>query len=55
MDQDIRKQRMLNDPIRKIIPAMAIPTIIAFLINSIYSLADTYFVSSLGTNATAAV
>ena len=27
----------------------------AFLINSIYSLADTYFVSSLGTNATAAV
>ncbi len=55
MDQDIRKQRMLNDPIRKVIPAMAIPTIIAFLINSIYSLADTYFVSSLGTNATAAV
>ena len=55
MDQDVRKQRMLNDPIRKVIPAMAIPTIIAFLINSIYSLADTYFVSSLGTNATAAV
>ena len=55
MDQDLRKQRMLNDPIRKVIPAMAIPTIIAFLINSIYSLADTYFVSSLGTNATAAV
>lgn len=34
---------------------MAIPTIIAFLINAIYALADTYFVSSLGTNATAAV
>ena len=34
---------------------MAIPTIIAFLISSIYSLADTYFVSGLGTNATAAV
>ena len=55
MNQDLRKQRMLHDPIRKIIPAMAIPTIIAFLINSIYSLADTYFVSGLGTNATAAV
>ena len=50
-----RKQMMLNEPIQKIIPKMAIPTIIAFLINSIYSLADTYFVSSLGTNATAAV
>ena len=46
---------MLNEPVYKVIPKMAIPTIIAFLINSIYSLADTYFVSSLGTNATAAV
>ena len=46
---------MLNEPIHRIIPKMAIPTIVAFLINSIYSLADTYFVSSLGTNATAAV
>ena len=46
---------MLNEPIHKVIPKMAIPTIVAFLINSIYSLADTYFVSSLGTNATAAV
>ena len=46
---------MLNEPISRIIPKMAIPTIVAFLINSIYSLADTYFVSSLGTNATAAV
>ena len=34
---------------------MAVPTIIAFLINSIYSLADTYFVSGLGEAATAAV
>ena len=50
-----RKQLMLNEPIHKVIPKMAIPTIVAFLINSIYSLADTYFVSSLGTNATAAV
>ena len=47
--------RMLTDSIPKIILMMAFPTIIAFLINSIYSLADTFFVSSLGTNATAAV
>ena len=50
-----RKTMMLNEPISKIIPKMAVPTIVAFLINSIHSLADTYFVSSLGTNATAAV
>jgi len=53
--QEQRKLMMLNEPIHKVIPKMAIPTIVAFLINSIYSLADTYFVSSLGTNATAAV
>lgn len=54
-NQQNRKDLMLNEPISRVIPKMAIPTIIAFLINSIYSLADTYFVSSLGTNATAAV
>ena len=53
--QEQRKTMMLTMPISRVIPKMAIPTIVAFLINSIYSLADTYFVSSLGTNATAAV
>ena len=53
--QEQRRNMLLNEPISRIIPKMAIPTIVAFLINSIYSLADTYFVSSLGTQATAAV
>lgn len=53
--QEDRALMMLNEPISRVIPKMAIPTIVAFLINSVYSLADTYFVSSLGTNATAAV
>jgi len=53
--QEQRRNMLLNEPVSRIIPKMAIPTIVAFLINSIYSLADTYFVSSLGTNATAAV
>lgn len=50
-----RRQMMIQDPIPRLVIKMAIPTIIAFLINSIYSLADTYFVSGLGTEATAAV
>ena len=54
-DRSLRENKMLYSPISRLIPEMAIPTIIAFLINSIYSLADTYFVSALGTNATAAV
>ena len=50
-----RRTLMLNEPVSRVIPKMALPTIVAFLISSIYSLADTYFVSSLGTEATAAV
>ena len=50
-----REDFMLRTPMPRLIAGMALPSIIAFLINSIYSLADTYFVSSLGTNATAAV
>ncbi len=53
--QEKRRTMLLDEPIYRIIPQMAVPTIVAFLINSIYSLADTYFVSSLGTSATAAV
>ena len=39
--QEQRRNMMLNEPVSKVIPKMAIPTIVAFLINSIYSLADT--------------
>ena len=53
--QQKRRLMMLNEPIWKVIPKMAFPTIVAFLITTIYNLADTFFVSSLGTNATAAV
>ena len=53
--QEQRSTLMANESIPRLIIKMSIPTIVAFLINSIYSLADTYFVSSLGDNATAAV
>lgn len=49
------REEMLREPIPRLTLKMAVPTIVAFLITSIYNLADTYFVSSLGTNATAAV
>ena len=55
VDQEQRRRMLGNDPIPKVVFKMAIPTIVAFLISSIYSLADTYFVSGLGENATAAV
>ena len=33
--QEARRMMMLNEPIHKVVPKMAIPTIVAFLINSI--------------------
>ena len=53
--QDYRKTMMLTEPLPKVITKMAAPSIVSFLITSIYNLADTFFVSSLGTNAMAAV
>lgn len=49
------KEIMLKERVDKLILKMAVPTIIAQLITTIYNLVDTYFVSTLGTNATAAV
>ena len=55
MISEEKKQRMLTEKMSTLIPAMAVPTIVAQLITTIYNLVDTYFVSTLGTNATAAV
>lgn len=46
---------LLEEKVSRLIPKMAVPTIIAQLITTVYNLVDTYFVSTLGTNATAAV
>lgn len=52
---DEKKQMMLNENIKTLIPRMAVPTIVAQLITTVYNIVDTFFVSTLGTNATAAV
>lgn len=46
---------MLHAPLRKLIPAMALPSIASLLVTTIYNLTDTYFVSKLGTYAASAV
>ncbi len=55
MSGDERRRMLLEDSMYKVIPTLAIPSIIAMLVDSIYNLADTYFVSSIGESATAAV
>jgi len=47
--------KMTQSPISKLIVSLSIPTIISMLVTSIYNMADTFFVSKLGTSATGAV
>lgn len=48
-------KRMTESPILGLVLRLSLPTTISMLITSIYNLADTYFVSSLGNSATSAV
>lgn len=55
IDPEVQRQRMLTTPIPKLICTLAIPTTASQLISTIYNTADTYFVSQIGTSASAAV
>lgn len=55
MTQVQKQEMMIKDPIPGLILKLSIPTVISMLITSFYSLADTYFVGQVGTQATGAV
>ena len=48
-------ERMVKESIPSLITKLSIPTIISMLITSIYSMADTFFVSRLGDSQSAAI
>lgn len=48
-------QRMTQTPVPGLISSLALPTIISMMVTSVYNMADTYFVSQLGTSASGAV
>lgn len=47
--------KMTQTPVKKLVCILAVPTIISMMITSIYNMADTYFVSQIGTSASGAV
>ncbi len=53
--EDKQYTRMTQTPIYKLIPSLAVPTIISMLTTAVYNIADTYFVSKLGTSASGAI
>ena len=55
IEHDEQYIKMTKEPVSKLIFSLAGPTIISMLITSIYNMADTYFVSKLGTSASAAI
>ena len=46
---------MTQTPVPKLVTTLAIPTIISMMVSAIYNMADTFFVSQLGTSAVGAV
>jgi len=52
---DVQYNKMVNTPVWKLVSGLAVPTVISMLITSIYNMADTYFVSQISTEASAAV
>ena len=55
MEQNGQFQKMTQTPVGKLIATLSIPTIISMLVTSVYNMADTFFVSKLGTSASGAV
>ena len=55
MTKEEKYRQMIETPVNRLIPRLAIPTIISMLVTSIYNMADTFFVSQLSTSASGAV
>ncbi|MDR3122719.1 MAG: MATE family efflux transporter [Treponema sp.] len=53
--QDERLRYMTTAPVEGLVVRLGIPSMVIMMISGIYNLADTYFVSALGTSAVAAV
>lgn len=53
--QQAQFKKMTETPIPKLVTTLAIPMIISMLVTAVYNIADTFFVSKLGTSASGAV
>lgn len=54
-EHSIQYKKMTQTPIPKLILTLGLPTTLSMLVTNLYSVADTYFVSQLGTSASGAV
>jgi putative MATE family efflux protein len=54
-DIDKKYHLMTASPVEKLVVKLAVPSVVIMMVSAMYNMADTYFVSSLGTSAIAAV
>lgn len=47
--------KMTTEPVKKLIPEMALPAVISMLVTALYNTADTFFIGKISTQATGAV
>ena len=50
-----KRNYMLEEPVKRLVCRLAVPTIMSMLVTSFYNMADTFFVSQLSTSASGAV
>ena len=50
-----KREYMLEEPVKKLVCRLAVPTIMSMLVTSFYNMADTFFVGRIDTQSTAAV
>jgi len=54
-DKNKKFVKMTTEPVEKLVFSLAVPSIVIMVISALYNMADTYFVSTLGTSQVAAV
>ena len=52
---EIQYTKMTATPIPRLVVSLAVPTVASMMVTALYNTADTFFVSRLGTSASAAV
>ena len=55
LTEEEKYKQMMEEPVHTLIPRLAFPSMVSMIVVAVYNMADTFFVSQLGTSASAAV
>ena len=55
LTEEEKFRQMMEEPVQTLIPRLALPSMVSMIVVAVYNMADTFFVSQLGTSASAAV